>query len=59
MDIQSLLNLSVGSIQALDRPCGEPIDVRVNGKTIAKAEVVVIDDSFGFRVTQVLGETEA
>lgn len=52
--IKEILGLSVGSVIELDKMAGEPIDVLVNGKVIAKGEVVVIDDSFGVRITDII-----
>ena len=48
------LALAPGSIVALDRMAGEPVDLLVNGKRIARGEVVAIDEEFGLRVTEVL-----
>lgn len=56
MTIGETLSLAPGSIVTLDRLAGEPVDLLVNGRTIARGEVVVIGEEFGFRVTQVLGE---
>ncbi|NLI60959.1 MAG: flagellar motor switch phosphatase FliY [Clostridiales bacterium] len=52
--IQEILELNSGSIIELDKMAGEPVDILVNGKTIAKGEVVVIDDSFGVRITDIV-----
>jgi flagellar motor switch protein FliN/FliY len=52
--IKEILDLKLGSIVALDRLAGEPVDVVVNGKTVAKGEVIVIDDNYGVRITEVL-----
>ena len=52
--IQEILELSPGSIVELDKMAGEPVDILVNGKIIAKGEVVVIDDAFGVRITDIL-----
>jgi flagellar motor switch protein FliN/FliY len=49
------LELRVGSIVVLDRMAGEPVDLLVNGTPIARGEVVVIDEEFGLRLTEVLG----
>ena len=42
----------------LDKLAGEPVEVLVNGKLIAKGEVVVIDESFGIRITEIVSVTE-
>jgi len=52
--IRDILELNLGSIIELDKMAGEPVDILVNGKTIAKGEVVVIEDSFGVRITDIL-----
>ena len=52
--IADILEFSPGTIIELDRIAGEPIDVLVNGKFVAKGEVVVIEESFGIRVTEII-----
>ncbi|MCH5343636.1 MAG: flagellar motor switch phosphatase FliY [Acetatifactor sp.] len=52
--ISEILNFAPGTIIELDRIAGEPIDVLVNGKLVAKGEVVVIEESFGIRVTEIV-----
>lgn len=52
--IKEILELSVGSIVELDKLAGEPVDILVNGKLLAKGEVVVIDENFGVRVTEIV-----
>ena len=54
MTIGETLALGPGSIVALNRLAGEPVDLLVNGTPIARGEVVVIDDVFGLRVTQIV-----
>jgi len=54
MTIGETLALGPGSIVTLNRLAGEPVDLLVNGKPIARGEVVVIDEEFGLRVTEVL-----
>ncbi len=54
MTIREALALGPGSIVTLDKLAGEPVDLLVNGKPIARGEVVVIDEEFGLRVTEVL-----
>jgi flagellar motor switch protein FliN/FliY len=53
MRIREVLDLAPGSIIELDRIAGEPVDVLVNGKQIARGEVVVINEEFGVRITEV------
>ena len=55
MTIRETLALGPGSIVTLNRLAGEPVDLLVNGKPIARGEVVVIDEEFGLRVTEVVG----
>lgn len=52
--IKDILEFSPGSIIELDKLAGEPVDILVNGKAIAKGEVVVIDESFGVRITDII-----
>jgi len=54
MTIGETLALGPGSIITLNRLAGEPVDLLVNGKPIARGEVVVIDEEFGLRVTEVV-----
>jgi flagellar motor switch protein FliN len=55
MTVGETLELRQGSIITLNRMAGEPVDLLVNGTPIARGEVVVIDEQFGLRVTEVLG----
>ena len=54
MTIGETLGLGPGSIVSLNRLAGEPVDLLVNGKRIARGEVVVIDEEFGLRITEVV-----
>jgi flagellar motor switch protein FliN len=54
MTIRETLALGPGSIVTLHRLAGDPVDLLVNGKPIARGEVVVLDEEFGLRVTEVL-----
>jgi flagellar motor switch protein FliN/FliY len=56
--VRDLLQLSQGSILELDRLSGEPLDVLVNGVRVARGEVVVVNDSFGVRLTEVVSPRE-
>ncbi|MDF1544995.1 MAG: flagellar motor switch protein FliN [bacterium] len=56
--ISSILALGPGSVVELNKLAGEPIDVLVNNKPIAKGEVVVVDENFGVRITQLLTSEE-
>jgi flagellar motor switch protein FliN len=57
MTVGETLELRQGSIITLNRMAGEPVDLLVNGTAIARGEVVVIDEQFGLRVTEVLGQS--
>jgi flagellar motor switch protein FliN/FliY len=54
MTIGETLSLAPGSIVSLNRLAGEPVDLLVNGKVIAQGEVVVIDEEFGLRITDIV-----
>ncbi|HBC58563.1 MAG TPA: flagellar motor switch protein FliN [Gammaproteobacteria bacterium] len=56
--IKQLLQLTQGSVVELDRLAGEPMDVLVNGTLIAHGEVVVVNDRFGIRLTDVISAAE-
>jgi flagellar motor switch protein FliN/FliY len=58
ISIRNLLQLSQGSVVELDRATGEPLDVYVNGTLIAHGEVVVVNDKFGIRLTDVISPAE-
>ncbi len=51
--VRDILALAPGAVLALERLAGEPVDVLVNGRRIARGEVVVVDESFGVRVTEI------
>jgi flagellar motor switch protein FliN/FliY len=53
-----VLELAPGSIVELDRMAGEPVDLLVNNKVVAKGEVVVIDESFGIRIVSLVSAEE-
>ncbi|MEW6178966.1 MAG: flagellar motor switch protein FliN [Chloroflexota bacterium] len=54
MTLQQVLDLQNGSVVELDRLAGDPVDVYVNDLLIARGEVVVVDDKFGVRITEVI-----
>lgn len=58
ISIRNLLQLNQGSVVELDRVAGEPLDVMINGTLIAHGEVVVVNDKFGIRLTDVISQTE-
>lgn len=59
MTVRDLLALSPGAVLELDRAAGSPADLLVNGRLIARGEVVVVDEDFGLRITEVLDEASA
>jgi len=58
LPISNLLQLNQGSVVELDRLAGEPMDVLINGTLIAHGEVVVINEKFGIRLTDVISPSE-
>ena len=56
--IKDILELTNGSIIELDKLAGEPVDIHINGKLLAKGEVVVIDENFGVRITDIVSPLE-
>lgn len=56
--IKDILDLNAGSIIELDKIAGEPVDLFANGLLVARGEVVVIDDNFGVRVTEIITASE-
>jgi flagellar motor switch protein FliN len=58
MSVGNLLRLTQGSVVELDRAAGEPLDVLVNGALVAHGEIVVVNDKFGIRLTDVVSHPE-
>jgi len=58
LQVREVLELGAGSIVEIDKAAGEPVDVLVNGRLVARGEVVVIDDNFGVRITEILSVHE-
>lgn len=58
LKVKKVLDLVKGSVIELDRLSGEPIDLLVNGRLMAKGEVVVLNENFGVRITEILGPAE-
>src|ERR1700751_2061907 len=58
VSIRNLLQLNQGSVVELDRATGEPLDVYVNGTLVAHGEVVVVNEKFGIRLTDVISPAE-
>jgi flagellar motor switch protein FliN len=59
MVVRDLLALAPGSVIELDRTAGSPVDVRVNGTLIARGEVVVVDEEFGVRISEIISRDRA
>jgi flagellar motor switch protein FliN/FliY len=59
LTVRDLLALTPGNVLELDRAAGSPADLLVNGRLIARGEVVVVDEDFGLRITEILGESAA
>jgi flagellar motor switch protein FliN/FliY len=58
MTVRDLLALAPGSVVELDRVAGSPVDLLVNGTLIARGEVVVVDDEFGVRITEIISAAD-
>jgi flagellar motor switch protein FliN len=55
LPMKEVLQLNVGSVVQLDKPADAPVELSVNGKLIARGEVVVVEDRFGVKITEVIG----
>lgn len=55
LPMREVLQLNVGSVVQLDKPADAPVELSVNGKLIARGEVVVIEERFGLKITEVVG----
>jgi flagellar motor switch protein FliN/FliY len=58
MLVKEVVELGTGSVVEIDKAAGEPVDVLVNGRVVARGEVVVIEDNFGVRITEILNPQE-
>ena len=58
MTVRNILGLLPGSVIELDRAAGAPVDLLVNGTLIGRGEVVVIDEEFGVRISEIIGRSE-
>lgn len=56
--VGDLMNITVGSVVELDKLCGEPMDVRVNGTLLGHAEVVIVNNKYGLRLVSVVDEKD-
>jgi len=59
LPMREVLQLNIGSVVQLDKPADAPVELSVNGKLIARGEVVVIEDRFGVKITEVIGAATA
>ena len=59
LPVRQLLELAPGAVLELDRTAGSPADVMVNGRLIARGEVVVVDEAYGIKVTEIVSGTES
>lgn len=55
LPMRDVLALNVGSVVQLDKPADAPVELSVNGKLIARGEVVVVEDRYGVKITEVIG----
>ena len=55
MPMKDLLQLSVGSVVKLDKVANSPVDIYVNQKLVARGEVVVVEERFGIKITEIIG----
>jgi flagellar motor switch protein FliN/FliY len=55
LPMREVLQLNIGSVVQLDKPADAPVELNVNGKLIARGEVVVIEDRYGVKITEVVG----
>jgi len=55
LPMKEVLQLNIGSVVQLDKPADAPVELSINGKLIARGEVVVIEERFGVKITEVLG----
>lgn len=58
MTVKEALSLGKGSVIKLEKLAGEPADLYINGKLVARGEVVVVDENFGIRITEIIGMRE-
>ena len=58
LPMRDVLNLNVGSIVQLDKLADAPVELRVNDKLIARGEVVVVENRFGIKITELLGDIQ-
>jgi flagellar motor switch protein FliN/FliY len=59
LPMREVLQLNVGSVVQLDKAADAPVELSINGKLIARGEVIVIEDRFGVKITEVIGSSNA
>jgi flagellar motor switch protein FliN/FliY len=59
LPMRDVLQLNIGSVVQLDKPADAPVELSINGKLIARGEVVVIDERYGVKITEVIGSVTA
>ncbi len=59
LPMKEVLQLNIGSVVQLDKPADAPVELNVNGKLIARGAVVVVEDRFGVKITEVIGGKNA
>jgi flagellar motor switch protein FliN/FliY len=59
LPMREVLQLSIGSVVQLDKAADAPVELSINGKLIARGEVVIIEDRYGVKITEVVGRTIA
>ena len=52
--LEEIMNMAPGTVVTLDKRAGEPVDLCVNGKLLARGEVVLVDESYGLRITEIM-----
>jgi len=59
LPMKEVLQLNIGSVIQLDKPADAPMELSINGKLIARGEVVVVEDRFGVKITEVIGSANS
>ncbi len=57
LPMREVLQLNIGSVVQLDKPADAPVELSINGKLIARGEVVIIEDRYGVKITEVIGRS--
>jgi flagellar motor switch protein FliN/FliY len=57
--MKDVLQLNIGSVVQLDKPADAPVELSINGKLIARGEVVIVEDRYGVKITEVIGSVGA